>query len=117
LAHTFASPCLGREPKVRVATITNIDKPIPTHGLCVLSSSIVEEILAKLVLVEMPFSSMDVEPFIQNLHCFLTCVSKFFTILMMPLKLENLTIECYKTFIFGKGCTKIKTPTSSMVRN
>ncbi len=47
--------------------ITNIEKPNPTHGLCVLSSSIVEEILAKTNIGERPFSSMDVEPFIQNL--------------------------------------------------
>jgi hypothetical protein len=47
--------------------ITNIEKPNPTHGLCVLSSSIVEEILAKTNTGERPFSSMDVEPFIQNL--------------------------------------------------
>jgi hypothetical protein len=30
---------------------------------------------------------------------------------------NNSTIECYKTFMFGEGCIKIKTPTSSMVRN
>jgi hypothetical protein len=47
--------------------ITNIDKPNPTHGLCVLSFSIVEEILAKIITSERPFSSMDVKPFIQNL--------------------------------------------------
>jgi hypothetical protein len=47
--------------------ISNIEKPNPTHGLCVLSSSIVEEILAKTNIGERPFSSMDVEPFIQNL--------------------------------------------------
>jgi hypothetical protein len=47
--------------------ITNIEKPNPTHGLCVLSSSIVEEILAKISIGKRPFSSMDVEPFIQNL--------------------------------------------------
>jgi hypothetical protein len=29
----------------------------------------------------------------------------------------NSTIECYKTFMFGERCTKIKMPTSSMVRN
>jgi hypothetical protein len=32
---------------------------------------------------------VDVELFIQNLSLFLTCVLKFFTILMMLLKLEN----------------------------
>jgi hypothetical protein len=47
--------------------ITNIEKPNPTHGLCVLFSSIVEEIFAKSNTDERPFSSMDVEPFIQNL--------------------------------------------------
>ncbi len=47
--------------------ITNIEKPNPTHGLCVLSFSIVEEILTKVGTSERPFSSMDVEPFIQNL--------------------------------------------------
>jgi hypothetical protein len=47
--------------------INNIEKPNPTHGLYVLSSSIVEEILAKTSTSERPFSSMDVEPFIQNL--------------------------------------------------
>jgi hypothetical protein len=46
--------------------ITNIEKPNPTHGLCVLSSSIVEEILAKTNTGERPFSSMDVKPFIQK---------------------------------------------------
>jgi len=50
--------------------ITNIEKPNPTHGLCVLSSSIVEEILAKTSIGKRPFSSMDVEPFIQNLSLF-----------------------------------------------
>jgi hypothetical protein len=30
---------------------------------------------------------------------------------------SNSTIECYKTFMFGQGCTKIKTLTSSMVIN
>jgi hypothetical protein len=44
--------------------ITNIEKLNPTHGLCVLSSSIVEEILAKTNTGERPLSSMDVEPFI-----------------------------------------------------
>jgi hypothetical protein len=44
--------------------ITNIEKLNPIHGLCVLSSSIVEEILAKISTSERPFSSMDVEPFI-----------------------------------------------------
>jgi hypothetical protein len=47
--------------------ITNIEKPNPIHGLCVLSSSIVEEIFAKPSTNERSFSSMDVEPFIQNL--------------------------------------------------
>jgi hypothetical protein len=47
--------------------ISNIEKPNPIHGLCVLSSSIVEEILAKTSTSEWPFSSMDVEPFVQNL--------------------------------------------------
>jgi hypothetical protein len=47
--------------------ITNIEKPNPIHGLYVLSFSIVEEILAKTSVNEMPFSSMDVEPLIQNL--------------------------------------------------
>ncbi len=47
--------------------ITNIEKPNPTHGLCVLCSSIVEEILTKISIGEKPFSSMDVEPFIQKL--------------------------------------------------
>ncbi len=69
--------------------INNIEKPNPTHGLCVLSSSIVEEIFAKTSTNEGPFSSVDVELFIQNLSLFLTCVLKFFTILMMLLKLEN----------------------------
>jgi hypothetical protein len=50
--------------------ITNIEKPNPTHGLCVLFSSIVEEILAKTNIGERFFSSMDVEPFIQNLSLF-----------------------------------------------
>jgi hypothetical protein len=50
--------------------ITNIEKPNPTHGLCVLSSFIVEEILAKTSTGERLFSSMDVEPFIQNLSLF-----------------------------------------------
>jgi len=50
--------------------ITNIEKPNPTHGLCVLSSFIVEEILAKTSTGERPFSSLDVEPFIQNLSLF-----------------------------------------------
>ncbi len=45
--------------------IPNIDKP--NHGLCVLSSSIVEEILAKTSTGERPFSSMDMKPFIQKL--------------------------------------------------
>jgi len=69
--------------------ITNIEKPNPTHELCVLSSSIVKEILVKINISERPFSSMDVEPFIQNLSLLLTCVLEFFTILIMPLKLEN----------------------------
>jgi len=47
--------------------ITNIETPNPTHALCVLSSSIVKKILAKTTIGEKPFSSMDVEPFIQNL--------------------------------------------------
>jgi hypothetical protein len=47
--------------------ITNIEKPNPTHGLCVLYSSIVEKILTKTHIGERPFPSMDVEPFIQNL--------------------------------------------------
>jgi hypothetical protein len=47
--------------------ITNIEKPNPIHGLCVLFSSIVEEILTKNNISERSFSSMDVEPFIQNL--------------------------------------------------
>jgi len=47
--------------------ITNIEKPNPTHGLCVLSSSIVEELLAKTSIGERHFSSMDVDPFIQKI--------------------------------------------------
>jgi len=46
--------------------ITNIEKLNPTHGLCVLSSSILEEIIAKTNTSERPFSNMDVELFIQN---------------------------------------------------
>jgi len=46
--------------------INNIEKPNPTHGLCVLFSFIVEEILAKIGIGERPFSSMNVEPFIQK---------------------------------------------------
>jgi hypothetical protein len=30
---------------------------------------------------------------------------------------SNSTIECYKTFMFRKRCTRFKMPTSSMVRN
>jgi hypothetical protein len=33
----------------------------------------------------------------------------------VPSVTSNSTIECYKTFMFGKGCIKIKTLTSSMV--
>jgi hypothetical protein len=69
--------------------ISNIEKPNSTHGLCVLSSSIVEEILAKINIGERPFSSMDVEPFIQNLSLLFDCILEFLIILMMPLKLEN----------------------------
>jgi len=47
--------------------ITNVEKPNPTPGLYVLFSSIVKEILAKTSISEKPFSSIDVEPFIQNL--------------------------------------------------
>ncbi len=50
--------------------ITNIEKANPAHGLCVLSSSNVEEILAKTSTSERPFPSMDVEPFIQKLSLF-----------------------------------------------
>jgi len=50
--------------------ITNIEKPNPPHGLCVLSSSIVEKILAKTNIGERDFSSMDVEPFTQNFLVF-----------------------------------------------
>jgi hypothetical protein len=50
--------------------ITNIEKPNPTHGLCVLCFSIVEEILTKTNIGERSFSNMDVEPFIQNLSLF-----------------------------------------------
>ncbi len=50
--------------------ITNIEKPNPTHGLCVLCFSIVEEILTKISIGERSFSNMDVEPFIQNLSLF-----------------------------------------------
>jgi hypothetical protein len=35
----------------------------------------------------------------------------------LPSVTSNSTIECYKTFMFRKRCKKIKTPTSSMVRN
>jgi hypothetical protein len=69
--------------------ITNIEKPNPIHGLCVLFSSIIEKIFTKINVGERPFSSMDVEPLFKICHCFLTCVLEFFTILMMPLKLEN----------------------------
>jgi hypothetical protein len=51
--------------------VINIEKPNRTHGLCVLSS-IVEEILAKTNTDERPFSSMDVNHFIQNLSLFLS---------------------------------------------
>jgi hypothetical protein len=50
--------------------INNIEKPNSIHGLCVLSFSIVEEIVAKTSINERPFSSMDVEPFIQKLSLF-----------------------------------------------
>jgi hypothetical protein len=46
--------------------ITNIENPNPIHGLCVLTFSIVEQIVAKTSTGERPFSSMDVEPFIQK---------------------------------------------------
>ncbi len=35
----------------------------------------------------------------------------------VPNATSNSTIKCYKTFMFREGCTKIKTPTSSMVKN
>jgi hypothetical protein len=47
--------------------ITNIEKPNPTHELCVLFFSVMKEILAKTSTNERPFSCMDVKPFIQNL--------------------------------------------------
>jgi hypothetical protein len=50
--------------------VINIEKPNPIHGLCILSSSIVEEILANIGIGERPFSTMDVKPFIQNLSLF-----------------------------------------------
>jgi len=46
--------------------ITNIEKPNPSHGLCVLFSFIVEKIFAKTGIGERFFSSMNVEPFIQK---------------------------------------------------
>jgi len=74
--------------------ITNIDKPNPIHGLCVLFSSIVEKILAKLVLVKGLFQVWMWNLSFKICHCFLTCIPKLLTILMMPLKLEN---ELYAT--------------------
>jgi hypothetical protein len=56
--------------------ITNIEKPNSIHGLCFLSFSIVEEILTKTNIGERPFSSMDVEPFIQNLSLFFNMCPK-----------------------------------------
>ncbi len=35
----------------------------------------------------------------------------------VPSAISNSTIECYKTFMFGEGCTRVKTPTSSMFIN
>jgi len=69
--------------------ITNIEKPNPIDGLCVLCFSIGEEILTKTSIGERPLSSMDMEPFIQNLSLLLTCILEFLTIMMIPLKLEN----------------------------
>ncbi len=43
-------------------------------------------------------------------------ISTIFT-LHVPSATSNSTTKCYKTFMFGEKCTKIKTPTSSMVKN
>jgi hypothetical protein len=57
--------------------ITNIEKPNLTHGLCVLSSSIVKEIPTKISTGERFFSRMDVELSFKICHCFLTCTQNF----------------------------------------
>jgi hypothetical protein len=54
--------------------ITNIEKPNPIHGLLVLFSFIVEEILAKIGIVERPSSSMNVNLSLKNCHYFSTCI-------------------------------------------
>jgi hypothetical protein len=43
-------------------------------------------------------------------------ISTIFT-LNVPSATSNSITKWYKTSMFGKGCTKIKTPTSSMVKN
>jgi hypothetical protein len=73
---------LSSNPLIQKYT-TNIEKPNPTHGLCVLSSSIVEEIFVKTSISKRPFSTMDVEPFIQNLSLFFNMCPK------IPHKLDD----------------------------
>jgi hypothetical protein len=47
--------------------ITNIEKLNPTHGLCLLNFLFQKKYLPKIVIGERPFSSMNVELFIQKL--------------------------------------------------
>jgi hypothetical protein len=69
--------------------ITNIEKPNPTHGLFVFSSSVVEEIFAKISTSERPFQVWMWNLSFKICHYFLTYILEFLTILMMPLKLDN----------------------------
>jgi hypothetical protein len=50
------------------------------------------------------------------LHYFLFLHISTILTLDVPSVTSNSTIECYKTFMFKKRCTKIKMPTSSMVK-
>jgi len=51
------------------------------------------------------------------LHFYFFYIISTILTLDVPSATSNSTIECYKTFMFGEGCTKINTSTSSMVRN
>jgi hypothetical protein len=73
--------------------ITNIDKPNPIHGLCVLSSSIVKKILKKTSINERPFSNMDVEPFIQNLSLLFNMHPKVLHNFDNAFEIEKLTMR------------------------
>jgi hypothetical protein len=98
----------------------NNDNPFKTKRLLVWEDSMCTNPALNMSLQKTLFPflfHMDVQHMMKLvIYCLFYIISTILT-LDVPRATSNSTSECYKTFMFREGCTKIKMPTYSMIKN